>query len=45
MSRVALIGENSVEYIEKLLDIWNDNDCAVLIDCQIPVLTAIYMMN
>lgn len=39
------IDENSVEYIEKLLEIWNNNDFAVLIDYQIPVLTAIDMMN
>lgn len=31
MSRVALIGENSVEYVDKLLDIWNNGDCAVLL--------------
>lgn len=36
MGRVALIGMNSVKYIEKLIDIWNDGDCAVLIDCQTP---------
>lgn len=45
MSRVALIGENSVEYIEKLLDIWNDGDCAVLLDWRIPLQTAIQMMR
>ena len=32
MSRVGLIGENSIEYINALLDIWNNGDCAVLID-------------
>lgn len=32
MSRVALIGENSVEYVNALLDIWNNGDAAVLID-------------
>ena len=32
MGRVALIGENSIKYIEKLLDIWNGGDCAVLLD-------------
>lgn len=36
MSRVALMGENSVEYISALLDIWNNGDCAVLLDWRIP---------
>lgn len=45
MSRVALIGENSVEYIDKLIDIWNSGDCAVLIDWRIPLQTAVEMMK
>lgn len=34
--KVALIGDNSVEYIEQLLSIWNEKNCAVLIDWRIP---------
>lgn len=45
MGRVGLIGENSIEYIDKLLDIWNHGDCAVLIDWRIPYQTAIEMMR
>lgn len=45
MSRVALIGENSIEYVSTLLDIWNSGDCAVLIDWRIPLQTAIEMMK
>ena len=45
MSRIALIGQNSVEYVDKLLTIWNDGDSAVLIDWQIPIETAVRMMN
>ena len=45
MGRVGLIGENSNEYIDKLLDIWNHGDCAVLIDWRIPYQTAIEMMR
>ena len=45
MNRIALIGENSVEYIRNLLDIWNDGDSAVLIDWRIPISSAIEMMN
>lgn len=45
MSRVALIGENSIEYIDKLIDIWNNGDCAVLIDWRIPLQTAVEMMH
>lgn len=44
MARVALIGENSVEYVNKLIDIWNNGDCAVLIDWRIPIKTAYDMM-
>ena len=36
MSRIALIGENSIEYISNLIDIWNDGHCALLIDWRIP---------
>lgn len=31
MARIGLIGENSIEYVNHLLDIWNNGDCAVLI--------------
>jgi len=44
MGRVALIGENSIEYIDKLIEIWNSGNCAVLIDWRIPLQTAIKMM-
>lgn len=43
--RVALIGENSIGYVNALIDIWNKGDCAVLIDWRIPFSTAIEMMN
>ena len=45
MGRIALIGENSVEYVNILIDIWNKGDCAVLIDWRIPLRTAIELMN
>lgn len=45
MKRIALIGENSVEYIDVLVGIWNSGNCAVLIDCQIPSQTAVEMMR
>ena len=45
MSRVALIGENSVEYIDTLLGIWNNGDCAVLLDWRIPFQTAVQLMQ
>jgi len=34
--RIGLMGHNSVEYIEHLLGIWNNNDSAVLIDYDMP---------
>ncbi len=45
MARIGLIGENSVEYVNHLLDIWNNGDCAVLIDWRIPIATALEMMK
>ena len=44
MSRIALIGENSIGYVNALVDIWNHGDCAVLLDWRIPFSTAIEMM-
>ena len=44
MGRVALIGENSIGYINTLIDIWNNGDCAVLLDWRIPFVTAVEMM-
>lgn len=45
VSRVALIGENSIGYVNVLIDIWNNGDCAVLIDWRIPFITAASMME
>jgi len=44
MRRVALIGENSIQYVNFLLDIWNSGECAVLVDWRIPLATAVEMM-
>lgn len=44
MGRAALIGENSIGYVNALVDIWNNGDCAVLLDWRIPFPTAIEMM-
>lgn len=45
MSRVALIGRNSLEYISLLIEIWNSGNCAVLIDCQTPYNAVAEMMR
>lgn len=34
--RIAIIGKNSAEYINLVLDIWNQNDVVVLIDWRMP---------
>lgn len=39
-----MIGENSIGYINTLIDIWNNGDCAVLLDWRIPFATAEEMM-
>ncbi len=35
--RIGLMGHNSVELIEQLIGIWNNNDSAVLIDYDMPI--------
>ena len=44
MSRVALIGENTIGYVNALVDIWNSGQCAVLLDWRIPFSTSVEMM-
>lgn len=39
-----MIGDNSVEYVNQLLDIWNNGDCAVLLDWRIPFESMYQMM-
>ena len=45
MERIAIIGENSIEYIEELLNIWNLGNCAVLIDWRTPAQSIIEMLQ
>lgn len=40
-----MIGENSTEFVNLLLDIWNSGNCAVLIDWRIPFESAIRIMK
>lgn len=44
MSRVALISDNSVEFIDLLVEIWNNDDCVVIIDWRTPIDIACKMM-
>jgi len=44
MSRIALIGENSIGYVDTLINIWNNGDCAVLLDWRIPFQITLKMM-
>ena len=44
MSRIAIIGENSVEFIKILIRIWNANDCAVIIDWRTSMSVAYSLM-
>ncbi len=43
--RIGLIGHNSVEYIQKLLQIWNNNDSAVLLDSDMPFSVVSSILN
>lgn len=42
---IGIVGHNSVEYIDLLVDIWNNGDCAVLLDCNLPYDALIKTMN
>lgn len=35
--RIGLIGDNSSVFVEKLIQIWNDGNCAVIIDWRLPL--------
>lgn len=45
MANIALIGFNSIEYVEKLIDIWNNGNCAILIDCNTPYESLVELMK
>lgn len=45
MERVALIGENSIEYIDALIEIWNNEDSAVLLDWRLPLEKSFELMK
>lgn len=34
--RIGLVGDNSLEFVELLLKIWSDSNCAVIIDWRMP---------
>lgn len=42
--RIGLIGENSIEYVRRLINIWNEGNCAVIIDWRIPLTKSIQML-
>lgn len=42
--RIGLIGENSIEFVHNLINIWNEGNCVVLIDWRIPFQTAVDML-
>lgn len=44
MSRIAIVGDNSIYYINLLLDIWNQGDSAVLLDWHVPINTLIDLL-
>ncbi|MGI6664615.1 MAG: class I adenylate-forming enzyme family protein [Christensenellaceae bacterium] len=35
-NRVGLIGENSIQFIEKMIEVWNGGGCVVLLDWRMP---------
>ncbi len=43
--RVGLIGKNSLEFVEHLLAIWKQGNCAVLIDWRMPLDTGISLLG
>lgn len=45
MKRIAIIADNSCEYVSKILISWNDNDVPVLIDFRTPVHACVEMID
>ena len=39
--RIAIISDNSIEYVKKIIEIWNNGDSVVLMDWRIPFPTII----
>jgi len=44
-SRIGLIGQNSIEYIELILKIWNNGDSIALIDWRTPFETVLHLLD
>lgn len=36
MSRIGIVGRNSISYVELLINVWNAGDSTVLLDWQMP---------
>ena len=45
MQRIGIIGENSVEYVKKILECWEQNNSVVLMDWRVPLDKAIEIMR
>ena len=45
MKRIAIMADNSVFYLEKVIEIWNSNNCVVLVDKRIPAKKAIELIQ
>lgn len=45
MPRVAIIGDNSVEFVDILLENWNRSNCVVIIDSRVSLTKACAMME
>lgn len=43
--RIGLVGDNSIEMIEQMINIWNDGNCVVLVDWRIPYNSIIEMLE
>lgn len=43
--RVAIIANNSIEYLNKIIDIWNTGDVPVLIDFRIPLTSCLKLLK
>ena len=44
-ARIGIIGDNSIEFVEKVLQIWNENKSVVIVDWRIPVAKRLEMLN
>lgn len=43
--RIGIIGDNSIEFVKQVMEIWENNDCVVIVDWRIPLERSLKMLE